>query len=569
MTHPIPDIALDGRLGIVGLTGSGKTNVAKGGVERLLTMGRRVCVVDLLDAWWGLRVKPDGKSKAFDVAIFGGAHADLPINEHAGAMVGQAVAEATESTIVSLDRLDSDAARRRFARDFFDALHRHNRAPLHLVIDEADFYAPQAPMKGTEHLLNRVKEIASRGRMRGFRAWAITQRPAKLHKDVLSQCDTLVAMQLTASQDRAAIEAWIGDQADKVVGKAILATLPKMKRGQGVLWSPRLDILRPEQFPLSATYDSGRTPEHGEKLPDVALAPLDLGSLRTRLSTVEKEAVENDPRRLKAEVARLTRELAAKPAAASSAPDPAALVAAEERAFAAGRASAWGAARAQIENVVEAISRAHVAGSELVGRMAADESGERAASMPSRATAPPPPKHAPPPPKLQNRAVTAAPSRANGHDTVGQGGLRRILVALAQRPDGLTNRQIGVRAGLSSKSGTFSTYLSRGRSCGWIEGSGRLTITPAGVAALGHYDPLPAGQELLNHWLGELGNSGAARLLRVIADAYPNALSNAEAGERAELSHQSGTFSAYLSRLRTLELIEGRGELRASAELFG
>jgi hypothetical protein len=564
MTHPIPDVALDGRLGIVGLTGSGKTNVAKGGVERLLTMGRRVCVVDLLDAWWGLRVKPDGKSKAFDVAIFGGAHADLPINEHAGAMVGQAVAEATESTIVSLDRLDSDAARRRFARDFFDALHRHNRAPLHLVIDEADFYAPQAPMKGTEHLLNRVKEIASRGRMRGFRAWAITQRPAKLHKDVLSQCDTLVAMQLTASQDRAAIEAWIGDQADKVVGKAILATLPKMKRGQGVLWSPRLDILRPEQFPLSATYDSGRTPEHGEKLPDVALAPLDLGSLRTRLSTVEKEAVENDPRRLKAEVARLTRELAAKPAAAV---DLHAITSAEATGYSRGKIDGYAEGIAAIGSVTEPLKRAADAGRAAV---AAFDDMQRSVDQWSKRTPKGPPAQA---------TVTVTPRRSepavrpavngSGDSAVGQGGLRRILIALAQRPDGLTNRQIGVRAGLSSKSGTFSTYLSRGRSSGWIEGSGRLAITPAGVAALGHYDPLPAGQELLNHWLGELGNSGAARLLRVIADAYPNALSNSEAGERAELSHQSGTFSTYLSRLRTLELIEGRGELRASAELFG
>jgi hypothetical protein len=39
-------------------------------------------------------------------------------------------------------------------------------------------------------------------------------------------------------------------------------------------------------------------------------------------------------------------------------------------------------------------------------------------------------------------------------------------------------------------------------------------------------------------------------------------------GERADISSRSGTFSTYLSKLRGLELVEGRGELRASAELF-
>jgi len=36
-----------------------------------------------------------------------------------------------------------------------------------------------------------------------------------LHKDVLSQADILIAMKLTASQDRDAIGAWIEGQADR------------------------------------------------------------------------------------------------------------------------------------------------------------------------------------------------------------------------------------------------------------------------------------------------------------------------------------------------------------------
>jgi hypothetical protein len=141
-----------------------------------------------------------------------------------------------------------------------------------------------------------------------------------------------------------------------------------------------------------------------------------------------------------------------------------------------------------------------------------------------------------------------------------------MLIALAQRPQGLTNAQLGVRAGVSSRSGTFSTYLGRARSQGWIEGRGVVKLTEAGLAALGAYDPLPEGRELAEYWIRELGG-GASRMLRVLVDAYPGGLTNEQLGQAAQISHVSGTFSTYLGRLRALELVEGRGELRASEEL--
>lgn len=62
---------------------------------------------------------------------------------------------------------------------------------------------------------------------------------------------------------------------------------------------------------------------------------------------------------------------------------------------------------------------------------------------------------------------------------------------------------------------------------------------------------------------------GASRMLRVLVDAYPGAPTNDQLGEAAAISARSGTFSTYLGRMRSLELVEGRGEIRASAELFG
>jgi hypothetical protein len=43
----------------------------------------------------------------------------------------------------------------------------------------------------------------------------------------------------------------------------------------------------------------------------------------------------------------------------------------------------------------------------------------------------------------------------------------------------------------------------------------------------------------------------------------------AELGARAGIAERGGTFSTCMSRIRTLQLIEGRGQVRASEELFG
>ncbi len=144
-----------------------------------------------------------------------------------------------------------------------------------------------------------------------------------------------------------------------------------------------------------------------------------------------------------------------------------------------------------------------------------------------------------------------------------------MLIALAQRPQGLSARQLGIRAGLSSSSGTFANYLGRARVEQWIVGTrDAMTITPAGLTALGPYDPLPTGKDLLAYWLGELGQTGASRMLRALSDVYPRPLSREALGDAAGIVSTSGTFANYLGRLRALELIEVRvGEIYMSEEL--
>ena len=153
------------------------------------------------------------------------------------------------------------------------------------MLDEADLWVPQRVQPDGYALLNRIEEIVRRGRIRGFVPWLITQRPAVLHKDVLSQADVLVSMKLTASQDRDAVGRWIEGQADRAEGGRILAELPRLSRGEGWVWAPSDGVLARVAFPNIRSFDSSRTPKREERvaLPR-GLAAVDLAVVRRRLA---------------------------------------------------------------------------------------------------------------------------------------------------------------------------------------------------------------------------------------------------------------------------------------------
>jgi hypothetical protein len=327
---PIPEAALDDRLAFVGTSGSGKTYNAGSAVEILLASSAKVVIIDPLGVWWGLRLQADGKARGFDLPIFGGEHGDLPLNEGAGKLIGETVATMRESCIVDLSALPSKEAERRFMLAFLESLYRHASGdPMHAVFDEADLWAPQNPSKtgAGPQLQSLMEQIVRRGRVKGFIPWLITQRPAVISKDVLSQADGLIAFKLTSSQDRAAIAAWVKGQADEGQWPAIDRSLPSFKRGTGLIWIPTRQILETADFPAKATFDSSATPKRGEKRKRRDLKPLDLDQLKGRLGSIEEEAKANDPKALKGKIATLERELRAaqkaKPARAAPPPQPA------------------------------------------------------------------------------------------------------------------------------------------------------------------------------------------------------------------------------------------------------
>ena len=554
MNQPIPDAALDDRLFFGGTAGSGKTYNAGSRVERLLARKSRVVIPDPLGVWWGLRLQADGKRASdFDVVIFGGPHGDLPLTEHAGALIGETVAGMKESCILDLSQLGTKAAERRFMLSFLSALYRKTTGePLHVIFDEADMWAPQRLLDkdgDAAKLLGMMETICRRGRVKGFIPWLISQRPAVVSKDVLSQADGIVAFKLTSSQDRDAIGAWVEGQADKQQWRDIWASLPTLERGTGVVWLPARGVLETVAFPEKLTFDSSRTPKRGEKLARTAdLKPIDLGAVKERLATVETEARANDPKALKAEVAKLQRELAAKVPVAAGAE---AIRKAEERGFERGReeghAIGWHKACQLFSDRVEKVGLAIDAlRSEVI---AADKPPVLARAQPRQCE-----------PVLQRPAPPTG-ARSNPEQRI-LDAIRWWNVMGIAAP---SHAQVAFIAGYSHKSGTWATYLSRLRSDGLIEGRGDLVLTPSATAN----DPAapPNGEALRSIVLSKI-DGPLQRILAPILAAYPRGLSHEAAGEAAGYSHTSGTWATYLSRLRTLDLIDGRGELKAQDWLF-
>lgn len=553
MTHPIPEAALAQHIAILGKTGSGKTYTAKGAVENLLGAGARVCIIDPTGAWHGLRSSATGKSAGFPVVIFGGDHADLPL----AASHGEAMAEiiGTTSTPAIIDTSAMRVGERtRFFADFADALVRKNRGPLHLIIDEAHLFAPQGkvadPQAGA--MLAAANNLVSLGRSRGLRIMLITQRPAKLHKDSLTQVETLIAMRLIAPQDRAAVEAWIKDNADEREGREILKSLATLPTGSGWIWAPELNILERVRFPKIRTFDSSRAPDGAEAA--AVLAPIDRDAIAHRLEGIAADALANDPVRLKAEIARLRRELQA--AQQASAADPEAIAAAERE----GHTRGWDGAIRAVRGALMPIQTDINA---LIARFPEPRSP---VASPPRAPVP----SAPTMPLKSNGAdhkrldnVTVLPGRQKLPRAK-----QRILTALAQYPGGRAKNQVAVLAGYAVDGGGFNNALSSLRSAGFITGSGaHLQITAEGKAALGPYEPLPTGRELLQYWLAQLAKAERAALTALVG-VYPTSIPKADLALQAGYDADGGGFNNALSRLRTLELIEGRGEIRASPNLF-
>lgn len=545
----LPAEAVTQTFAILAKRGVGKTYTASVMTEEMLKAGLPVVAIDPIGVWWGLRAGADGKSEGLPIAVFGGDHGDVPLEKTAGAVIADLVVDERLSAVLDLSQFRK-GEQIRFMTDFAERLYHRNREPLHLMLDEADSFAPQRVMRGegAERLLGAIEDLVRRGRARGLGMTLVTQRPAVLNKNVLTQVEVLVALRTVAPQDRAAIDEWVKHYGETGQREEVMASLSSLEVGESWWWSPGwLDLLMRVKVRRRETFDSSATPKAGQKRTEPRkLADVDLEQVRDKIAATIERAAADDPKALRARV----RELEGQLAAAKDATPAPEVRTVEKPILLEGEADLLEGLVGELRAVAD------------TARHAADNvAGELSACtdlvLDDRAAAPIVP------------AARAAldrgrePSRPPSCATDGEGELSKgatgLLETMARRhPMRVTRPQLATLSGRSIKSSSFTAQVSELKRETLIdERDGLLELSEAG-AAVGGADssgPLTA-EEVLAGWRRALP-SGPRRMLDALI-AQPG-MGRDELAAAAGFSPTSSSVGAHLKLLRDNGLVDRDG----------
>lgn len=521
---------------ILGKRGSGKTSTAVVLVEQLVNAGQPVVVLDPVGVWWGLRSSASGTDEGLPVVIFGGDHADVPLERTAGELIANVIIDQRISAVLDLSHLSKTAART-FVADFLERLYHRNREALHVVVDEADLFAPQRAVRGAERLLGSMEDMVRRGRARGIGVTLITQRPASLHKDVLSQAEVLVTLRMTGPRDVAAIDEWVRLHADEDEARTVKASLPSLAIGEAWFWSPGwLSILQRVQVRKRATFDSSATPKAGQRVrAPKRMAAVDIAALGEQIAATVEKAKADDPRALRAHVADLERQLAEKPEPVIQRVEVPVL--AEDLVI-------------RLEGVLDDLKK-H-------GQQAVDVSQDMLDQLRRWAdkSVPVPPARRAPVAAVAQAAPRATPLIQSSDVTMGKTE-RNILTVLIQHGS-LTHAQIALLSGYSVKASTIGVALSKLRKAGLVDSNGQpVSATQEGIDFLGqNVEPLPQGEELLTYWRNRFGAT-ERNVLDALIGQWPNETSQRDVAELTGYSPTASTIGVALSKLRKVGVVIG------------
>lgn len=584
----LPVDAVTETFAIIARKGAGKTYLALKMAEELLRAGQQVLIIDLVGVTWGLRSSANGKAPGYKLFIAGGDHADLPLADGDGRTLADAAVDFGASLILDLSHL-SKAAARRVVGDFCQHLYERkgpekHRTPLHLFIDEADEFAPQRLRDDSAKCFGAVDTIVRRGRARGLGCTLITQRPAALNKDVLTQAGTLVAMRLIGPQDRAAVQEWVNAHGDPQRQKEVMATLASLEVGEAWWWSPGkpFDLFCRSRTLERRTFDSSSTPKvagGGSKVGgrEARLAEVDIETLRGKLGEAIERARANDPAALKKRVAELEREVAAaaKGQRAKGPNDqsgkPVIDQGAIDRAVAAARKGMKDSLVRVVREQERSLARAEKQLRELGEALGAlrTEHGTLATILEAPTAAA----------RAEIGAKAGDPSSNGTHGGSGTNGTQRAeglsgrqqrfldaAASLAALGAEVTRETVSAWVGVHPRGGSVGEELAALARAGLIEiDRGRITVTAAGFKGANTIDRAEAIESAKSAL-----SPRQRRFFELIEAAYPDEITREQIAEACNLHPRGGSVGEDLGRLvgRGLVTAVGRGRYRARQFLF-
>lgn len=625
-TLSLPPDAVTSTIVVYGGKGMGKTNLASVLVEEFAAAGLRFAVIDPMGVWWGLRYGADGKRDGIKVLILGGIHGDLPITPESGALVADLVVDEDASVIIDVSRradgsMWAIAERIRFVRDYAKRIYQRQgekRRPIHQVIDEAARFAPQIVRQGENEVaacMGAIAVLVEEGRNVGIGVTLVTQRSARLNKDVAELADCMISFRIVGPNSMRAVLDWLGEHVEKSRFKEIGEKLRSLPRGSALVVSPGwLEFEGIVAMRMRETFDSSATPKAGKTLRVIGGgAVVDLSKYRERLAELIEQQKATDPKALKARILDLEKQLAKKgtplpnkvvehivekPIASK------AMVIALERSLARGdKAIAQSATLADragelLTKAAELMAASGLRVEAELGKLRAafeaiavhstsktitregNTTKETTTSMhkvgqPIIHRDAKPPNDAPLATKIAHREMTARsrPSAGNTsytNDGSGPSKMERTFLTVLAQFGSQTKKKWRILADYRD-SGPVSQAFARMRANGWtIEENGKTAITNAGLAALGDYEVLPTGSELRELYLAENNKLSKMEraIFKVLCDAYPSGLTRGAAREATGYK-DSGPVSTAFAHLVNINIVTTIGrELVVAPELF-
>lgn len=581
----LPLEAVTETFALLAIRGAGKSNASRVLAEEMYPAHLPFVAVDPVGAWWGLRAARDGRGPGLRIPIFGGRHADVPLERTGGVLIADLIVDTNLSCVLDLSEFE-DEDKWQFLLDFARRLYRRNRDPRHLFLEEADDYIPQEIEKGQKPLLKAWTNIVRRGRARGLGCTLITQRHAALNKHVLSQVETLIALRTVGPNDRDAIGHWLQYHPQR---QEILTSLAGLQDGEAWVVSPKfLGRTARVRFRLARTFDSGATPKVGRRRRSATLADVNLAEIQQRMVATIERAQAEDPLALQAEIARLRAELAVKPKAlvvklsAERAPSRghvqrearsmARVTKRRERVL----TTLYGLAQ-QLHTGAAAIERLATAAGKVLDRIQ-----RTVETVPSDRVSQPPPAPSAPPRSYTPDQFAKVLKAAKGPKAVpaSNGAVvprthRKVLNALAwwlaAGVPSPTRGRAAFLAGYTPTGGAFSNYLGAMRTAGLIEypAAGAVSLTARGLLHV-EKSAVPLRSVDIHIKIREILPAARWRVLEPLLARYPEALDRATLGAACGMEPAGGAFSNYLGALRTAGCLEypRKGMVRAHPDLF-
>jgi len=571
---------LDGRLLLQANSGGGKSYAVRKLCE--VTHGKvQQIIIDPEGEFATLREK-------FDYVLIG-KDGDLPINLRASELLARRLLELGTSAIIDIYELKHNE-RKRFVKQFFDSLVNAPKELWHpclIILDEAHIFAPEAS-HGQAESLDSVKDLATRGRKRGFALVVATQRLSKLSKDVVAELNTKLIGRCSLDVDmkRAGYELGFTNKED-------IFSLRSLEKGEFYAFG---SALTPTVKKILIGKCETTHPEAGRITRKISIAPkAEIKKILAKLADLPKEADEELKTKedLTNKITALKRELNRVLLSRTPIIDDKIMndkiLFTEKRLSNEFRAKeldyhkkinnlrydidAMGNALTQIQKIAieksELIKQLQTKTKELIENIGIGKPIQPTVvstqiisnlmKRESQASI-----------KIDNSGLQTITEFNEEPKPLREGAMKMLKVIAMFYPKDITKQQVGTIAGFSINGGTFNTYLSELKKNNWVKSNNDIiTITEDGLKSAGSVEPLPTNpDELLSMWAGRF-RQGASTMLKTIATFYPNGISKEDLAESTNFTVNTGTFNTYLSELRKNGLVVVEDNMvKASKELF-